>query len=67
MEPVEVAPPVEYRDDRRRDPALTGIIWPAAIGYTGDAWGSSSGKFLSTVLRRTDAADASIQKVLRGQ
>ena len=57
--PVAVAPPVEYRDDRRRDPALTGVIWPAAIGYTGDAWGGSSGKFLSVVLRRTDGPLAS--------
>ncbi len=58
-EPVAVAPPVEYRDDRRRDPALAGVIWPAAIGYTGEAWGSSAGKFLSTVLRRTDGPLAS--------
>ena len=57
--PVAVAPPVEYRDDRRRDPALAGVIWPAAIGYTGEAWGSSAGKFLSVVLRRTDGPLAS--------
>ncbi|MGI8932110.1 MAG: hypothetical protein ACR2FK_07020, partial [Sphingomicrobium sp.] len=59
-EPVEAPPPpVEYRDDRRRDTAMAGVIWPAAIGYTGDAWGSSSGKFLSVVLRRTDGSLAS--------
>jgi hypothetical protein len=52
-------PPVEYREDRRRDTAMAGIIWPAAIGYSGDAWGSSSGKFLSVLLRRTDAPLAS--------
>ena len=57
--PVEVAPPVEYRDDRRRDTAMAGVIWPAAIGYSGDAWGGSSGKFLSVVLRRTDGPLAS--------
>ncbi|MCY7398252.1 MAG: hypothetical protein LH466_05375 [Sphingomonas bacterium] len=56
---VAVAPPIEYRDDRRRNPALTGVIWPAAIGYSGAAWGSSSGKFLSVVLRRTDGPLAS--------
>jgi len=58
-EPVEVEPPIEYRDDRRRDPALTGVIWPATIGYSGDAWGSTSGKFLSVLLRRTDGPLAS--------
>jgi len=59
-EPVEPPPPpVEYRDDRRRDAAVAGVIWPAAIGYSGDAWGSSSGKFLSVVLRRTDGPLAS--------
>ncbi len=41
------------------DTAMAGVIWPAAIGYTGDAWGSSSGKFLSVVLRRTDGSLAS--------
>ena len=35
------------------------MIWPAAIGYTGEAWGSSAGKFLSVVLRRTDGPLAS--------
>ena len=58
-EPVEVVPPIEYRDDRRRDPALAGVIWPAAIGYSGEAWGSTSGKFLSVLLRRTDGPLAS--------
>ena len=59
VEPVAVVPPIEYPDDRRRDPALTGVIWPAALGYSGTAWGGSSGKFLSVVLRRTDGPLAS--------
>jgi hypothetical protein len=57
--PVEVLPPVEYPDDRRRDPAMTGILEPDSIGLTGQPWGSSSGKFLSVVLRRTDGPLAS--------
>ena len=56
---VEVAPPIEYREDRRRDPAMAGVIWPTTIGFTGDAWGSTSGKFLSVLLRRTDGPLAS--------
>jgi hypothetical protein len=55
----QVAPPVEYPDDRRRDPAMTGIVWPDAIGLFGQPWGSASGKFLSRVLRRTDGPLAS--------
>ena len=42
--PAAVAPPVEYRDDRRRDPALAGVIWPAAIGYTGERVGQQRGQ-----------------------
>ena len=57
--PVEVPPPVEYRDDRRRDPAMTGILWPDSIGLIGEPWGSASAKFLSVVLRRTDGPLAS--------
>ena len=58
-EPVEVEPPVEYRDDRRRDPAMTGILWPDSVGLAADPWGAASGKFLSVVLRRTDGPLAS--------
>ena len=57
--PVEVEPPVEYRDDRRRDPAMTGVVWPEAIGLSPQPWGSASAKFLSVVLRRTDGPLAS--------
>ena len=58
-EPVEVEPPVEYPDDRRRDPAMTGVLWPANIGLPGQPWGNASAKFLSVVLRRTDGPLAS--------
>jgi len=57
--PVEVEPPVEYRDDRRRDPAMTGVLWPDSIGLTGQPWGNASAKFLAVVLRRTDGPLAS--------
>jgi len=57
--PVEVEAPVEYRDDRRRDPAMTGVLWPDSIGLTGQPWGNASAKFLSVVLRRTDGPLAS--------
>ncbi|MDQ3078370.1 MAG: hypothetical protein M3Q83_05960, partial [Pseudomonadota bacterium] len=57
--PVEIVPPIEYRDDRRRDPAMTGVLWPSNIGLTGQPWGSASGKFLSVILRRTDGPLAS--------
>ena len=58
-EPVEVEPPVEYRDDRRRDPAMAGILWPDSIGLSAEPWGNASAKFLSVVLRRTDGPLAS--------
>lgn len=57
--PRVVAPPVEYPSARRRDPAMTGVLWPDAIGLIGQPWGGASGKFLSTVLRRTDGPLAS--------
>ena len=59
IEPVEIEPPVEYRDDRRRDPAMTGILWPDSIGLAAQPWGNASAKFLSVVLRRTDGPLAS--------
>ncbi|HXG98784.1 MAG TPA: hypothetical protein VNI79_00005, partial [Sphingomicrobium sp.] len=52
-------PPVEYPDDRRRDPALVGAISPGDFGIDARPWGSSSGKFLSVLLRRTDTPLAS--------
>jgi hypothetical protein len=57
--PTEVVRPVEYPEDRRRDPAMAGVLWPEAIGLIGQPWGGASGKFLSVVLRRTDGPLAS--------
>lgn len=54
-----IAPPIEYPDDRRRDPALAGVLSTDSLGIAAAPWGSSSGKFLSVLLRRTDAPLAS--------
>ena len=56
---VRVAPPIEYPDDRRRDPALAGVLSTASLGIDGNPWGSASGKFLSILVRRTDTPLAS--------
>jgi len=52
-------PPVEYLNDRRRDPALVGVIVPGDYGIDPQPWGSAGGQFLSVLLRRTDAPLAS--------
>src|SRR5205814_8303661 len=52
---VEVAPPkppVEYPGWARRDPWTVGAIAPAQAGLSDDAWGSASGAFLTTLMRR---------------
>lgn len=54
-----VAPPIEYRDDRRRDPATAGVLAAASLGIDGAPWGAASGRFLSILLRRTDGPLAS--------
>ena len=56
---VRVAPPIEYPDDRRRDPALAGVLSTASLGIDANPWGSASGKFLSILLQRTDTPLAS--------
>ncbi|MEO6225847.1 MAG: hypothetical protein ABIO80_08375 [Sphingomicrobium sp.] len=53
------APPVEYPGWSRRDPAIVGSLDPADIGIGADAFGSSSGAFLSTLMRRMDVPLAS--------
>ena len=57
--PVAVAPPVEYPTDRRRDPALAGVLTTEQLGIAPAPWGSTSGRFLSILLRRADAPLAS--------
>ena len=46
------SPPVEYPGWARRDPWTVGPLDPASAGLTADAWGDSSGAFLSTLMRR---------------
>jgi hypothetical protein len=53
------APPVEYPGWARRDPWTVGAIDPADARLTGDAWGSVSGAFLSTLMRRMQTPIAS--------
>ena len=52
-------PPVEIPDQARRDPFVAGPLRPEALGLGETPWGASSGAFLSTLLRRTDAPLAS--------
>ena len=52
-------PPVEYPDDRRRDPSFVGVLAADSVGLGPAPWGAASGKFLSVLLRRTDAPLAS--------
>lgn len=51
--------PIEYPQDRRRDPSQVGLFNPQTLGITGSPWGSSSGKFLSVLLRRNDGRSVS--------
>jgi hypothetical protein len=53
------APPVEYPGWARRDPWTVGAIEPVDARLTGDAWGSVSGAFLSTLMRRMQTPIAS--------
>jgi hypothetical protein len=53
------SPPVEYPGWARRDPWTVGAIEPGDASLTGDAWGSASGAFLSTLMRRMQTPIAS--------
>ena len=53
------APPVEYPGWARRDPWTAGVINPADARLSSDAWGSASGQFLSTLMRRMQTPLAS--------
>ena len=52
-------PPVEYPPFARRNPFEAGVLDPARFGLGPDAWGSASGVFLSSLMRRMDAPIAS--------
>jgi hypothetical protein len=52
-------PPVEYPGWARRDPRIVGQLSPAEIGLGADPFGTASGTFLSTLMRRMDTPIAS--------
>jgi len=56
---VQLTPPVEYPGWARRDPWTVGAIRPSDAGLGDDAWGTTSGTFLSTLMRRMDTPLAS--------
>ena len=51
--------PVEYPSYARRDPWVVGRIDPALAGLGANPWGTASGTFLSSLLRRMDTPIAS--------
>jgi hypothetical protein len=57
--PVETAPPIERPAGARRDPSSVGPLPAVQTGFGERPWGSSSGKFLSVLMRRTDTPLAS--------
>ena len=50
---ANIPPPVELPDHARRNPFEVGSVNPADVGLSGNAWGGSSGRFLSNLLRRS--------------
>lgn len=55
----ELPPPIELPDFARRDPSVVGPLPSPVTGFAQGSWGGASGKFLSVLLRRTDAPLAS--------
>ena len=47
-------PPVELPAHARRDPWVVGQLDPVQLGLGTNPWGSASGAFLSSLMRRTD-------------
>ncbi|HZF44164.1 MAG TPA: hypothetical protein VEZ48_12235 [Sphingomonadaceae bacterium] len=52
---VPPPPPIEMPEDARRSPALVGTIDASGGGFPPSAFGTSHGKYLQTLMRRTDA------------
>lgn len=50
---TDIPPPVELPGHARRNPFEVGSLNPANVGLTANAWGGSSGRFLSNLLRRS--------------
>jgi hypothetical protein len=59
LEALRPVPQVELPAGSRRDASLAGPLQPGVAGFGKSLWGSSSGKFLSVLLRRTKAPLAS--------
>lgn len=55
----QLPPPIELPDFARRDPSLVGPLPPSQTGFAARSWGGASGKFLSVLMRRTQAPLAS--------
>jgi hypothetical protein len=56
---LKPAPPSEYPGWARRDPWVVGALDPEEIGIGAEPWGSASGAFLSTLMRRMQTPLAS--------
>jgi len=52
-------PPVELPEHARRDPWVVGRLDPVKLGLGVNPWGTASGAFLSSLMRRTDTPTAS--------
>ncbi len=52
-------PPIEYPGFARRDPFTAGALDPVQLGLGSNPWGSASGVFLSSVMRRMETPLAS--------
>ncbi|MEP7131162.1 MAG: hypothetical protein ABI770_08545 [Sphingomicrobium sp.] len=52
-------PPIEYPGWARRDPWVVGSLDPERVGLGADPWGTASGAFLSTLMRRMHTPIAS--------
>lgn len=52
---VPPPPPIEMPEEARRSPVVVGTIDAAGGGFPASAFGTSHGKFLQTLMRRTDA------------
>lgn len=48
-------PPIELPEDARRSPVIVGTLSETDGGFPVDAFGNANGRFLSSLMRRTDA------------
>ena len=55
----DLPPPIELPEFARRDPSVVGPLPPTQTGFAEGSWGRASGKFLSVLMRRTEAPLAS--------